>query len=229
MSVHGIQSDGETMKQWLMCFLACLLVLPARADESRVAGLFQRFLTQTNTSGLVVFQREVALPVRPAAARSADGRFQSDSGRTNYYSFFWNGTNFLMAQSSEKPVTNETALASAKKICGYDGKFYWRLINDAVQTYTKPTNGAAADLVDSADMLTVVPQEEAEHADPRVDRVMPALLELAAECRRVVQMGFTFPMAGPPVRVSSNTFTARGIDGMEQTAQMTGDPDRPET
>jgi len=213
-----------------------LLVFKAQANESHVATLYQQFLTGTNSTGFIVFEREITFPPRRAkfsapTSVGSNSVQQLNIPNKNYFSFCWADSNFIITSSSDAPLTNENDVASASRLYGYDGQSYWRLLNDASQTYINSKEGPGfLPPVDSASILTVIPKDEALSSRDKYvpNATLSTINELAAECRRVVQLGFSYPIQGKPSMVSSTVIIVNGVGGRTQTMHITGSMDHPE-
>ena len=208
---------------------------PAFAQEGQLGTLVNRFLVGQEGSGFVVFERQILYPPmrRPVSVSTTNATNQE----TNlglpppFYCFFcWNNTNFVIGFSQNTQVTNTVGLGEANRLYGFDGSSYWQLLQEASHTYinSKVNSGILAP-IDSASMLTVIPAKEAVPSDMHVeDSTLTVIKELLAECRRVVQCGFSFPIDGTPETISSNGIAVKGAGSRLQNVRVIGNLKHPE-
>ena len=222
----------------LLVSLLCLAALPARGQEGCLTTLYRRFLTNIPSSGFVAFERNLVYPEPPHSGSPVveGGGNRPIPLKNNCWCFLWDGPRFLIV-SSPAAITHETDLASRstapRLFYGYDGQTYWILRANAVRSY-RAVNGGP-DLLHPAGIasaLAVFDKEEASAlgaAGSQSDRRLAGILERAAESRRVVQMGFSLPLAEPPRLVAPGQLLLTSLDGRSQTARFTGPRERPET
>lgn len=213
----------------------CALLVNSVHGNTNVETIYKTLLSGTNFSGLIVFEREITYPTIPAISARIQ---QTDNGadikpaisNKNYFSYFWSGSNYIVACSSDAPITSENDIRISKKLYGYDGNNYWRFMRDAGYTYINSGEDRRfLAPIDSTSVLTVIPKDEALNSQGKYvsNATLSTINELSAECRRVAQLGFSFPMSGRPEIVNSNELVFSGFGGRVQSAHINGNFQKP--
>lgn len=240
-NVHNRGNSSSIQACWvwklagLICAALCTVVCTAKAEEGMVALLYKQFLAGSNSTGFVVFDRTLIYPEPPkhSAMKLPDGvTLAKNPSNHHYYAFCWSGLKYFIASSDDAPLTNENDIMSAKRIEGYDGEYYWRLMIDAVQTYPetiyKP--GFVAP-IDSASILTLIPRDEKKsmEADRTNENAMlESMVAFFDECRRVTQFGLSAEMMGRPVITGPDTLIVHDASGRQHSAQLMGSTNLPD-
>jgi hypothetical protein len=77
--------------------------------------------------------------------------------------------------------------------------------------------------------LVVVPKKETKETNNAQSSMLVDMLSLVKECRQVAQFGFTYEEMGKLEVVGSNTVVGKSLDGRTRTAEIQGQPHRPES
>jgi hypothetical protein len=176
-----------------LVFAIGIVSVSARAatNEGPLAVLYHDFLSGSNRSGYVTFDRVVNYPPIPSQGASV-GSIRRASSATNYVSFCWDGPQFVVCES---PITATDRPSRGMRWYGYDGTNYWHLFTDNSVTYRSDDKDLTRPLSSSSDLM-VIPKTEA--AGQPASSAVSSITELGAECRRVVQFGFSIPMERKP-------------------------------
>jgi len=235
-----ITSNPKMKNQRLFCWLPVHIISlmlwftgTCVAQESKLDTLVNRFLSGQYDSGFIAFQRQILYPqIRTAAVdQSSNGTNKQTRFAQPFYCFVgWNSTNFIIGFSESLQITNTAGLGDASRLYGFDGSSYWQLLQEASHNYIdSKENAGILPPSDSASVLTVIPAKEAASSDTHVENSTLAVInELAAECRRVVQCGFSFPLVAIPDTIGSNGISVTGAGSRQQNVRVVGNLKHPE-
>jgi hypothetical protein len=223
--------------------------IQSQANGGPLQTLYRQFLAGTSPRGFITFEREIMLQQGPPPrARGFDtystpvtnGPLQSTnhpgvqffkvkSTNKSYWAFWWAGTNFIIATSTDRPLTNENDIASASRLYGHDGQSYWRLSYNSGRAYPLGATPGVSPPIYTRSVLMVIPAGGTANT-PSEDQkfALTNLNSIAEECRQVVQLGFSYPMLGRPGILNSNRVVVRTGDGRAQTVQLKGSREQPD-
>ena len=216
-----------------ICVLISLLVVKTQAQEGPLIALYKGFLAATNSDGFLVVKRKITFPASPRRILEhlATNGVQRTERRVDYFvSFCWDGPRFVIAFSSDAPLTNESDFATAERLYGYDGTNYWRLLNDASKTYVgSPADLSVAAPIDVSSYLSIIPEEEVLSSQNKyvANPAYTSIMQFASECRHVAQFGYEGNLTEPPRITSDNTIVISGTSKHAKAAEFTGDADQP--
>jgi hypothetical protein len=191
--------------------------------------LYNALLAGTNSEGCVTFERQIVVPARGRSGSTNTPKLPPPDAA--YVTFLWDGAKYLVAYSRRTP-TEERSISSAERLYGFDGTNYWRLLKSVSTTYLN--EGGQSQIlapVDVQSQLTVISTEEASNALDRyvANPTLTTINEFAAECRRVVQLGFSFHLTQAPTWLNSNSFSIVSAGHGSQIVTVTGDAGSPDT
>jgi hypothetical protein len=136
-----------------------------------------------------------------------------------------------MAFSRGAAATNAEALAFGDRLYGFDGEAYWCWRrNPPVRVYEKADEHRGSGVpADEYTTLKVISKAEVvqERGRYEPDFEFSTGASLAAECREVVQFGFSSPLRGPPRLAGFDLTFEPAEDGAIVRARLTDDPLRP--
>ena len=219
-----------------ICVIVFFTFVGVRAAESYLTVLSRSFFMDTNSIGFAAFSRQMTFP-RPRPLPSAWGSNEKNSltppsPQTTYLAYCWSGSNFIIASSRNAPVTNINDLTSADRLYGFDGDSYWEMtLNFPTRTYIKTADGADSfPPVDIVNRLTIIPKDESDREAGRyqTDVTLRTIKRLVMECRRVVQLGYSYPLAALPRVDTTNVILERGSSRQMDAGHFTGTQDHPE-
>jgi hypothetical protein len=216
----GLMKGGNLIRALIVMMGLGGVSVPAATNETPLATLYQAFLSGSNRSGYVTFDRISNYPPLPAR-NPAIGNASRASSSTNFVCFSWDGPRFAVAES---PVEPPGRPGSGMRWYGYDGTNYWQVSFDNAVTYARGDRELATPLASSSSLL-VIPISETNNLPGR--SAVSRIANRAEECRRVVQFGFSNPMEGKP-HVRGDTLTVEGEGRQSETLKFQGSIERPE-